>query len=35
MASVAARQGEVLEELGHAVIEHRSIVAAGFVAERR
>src|SRR6202795_3210172 len=35
MASVAARQGEVFEELGHAVIEHRSIVAAGLVAERR
>ena len=35
MASVVARQGEVFEELGHAVIEHRSIVAAGLVAEHR
>jgi hypothetical protein len=33
MAAVAARQGENLEELGHAVIEHRAIVAAGFVAD--
>ena len=33
MAPVAARQGEVFEELGPAVIEHRAIVAAGLVAE--
>ncbi len=35
MAPVAARQGEVFEELGRAMIKHRSIVAAGLVAERR
>jgi hypothetical protein len=35
MASVAARQGEFFEKLGDAVIEHRSIVAAGLVVERR
>jgi len=34
VASVAARKGEVFKELGHAVTEHRSIVAAGLVAER-
>jgi hypothetical protein len=35
VAPVAARQGEIFEKLGHAVVEHRPIVTAGFVAERR
>ena len=35
MASVAARQGEVFAEFGPAVIEHRAVIAAGLVAERR
>ena len=35
MASVAARQREVLEQPGHALIEDRAIVATGLVAERR
>ena len=35
MASVAARQREVLEQLGNALIEDRAVVAAGLVAERR
>src|SRR5438132_4953203 len=34
IASVAARQRERLEQTRDAMIEHRSIVAAGFVAER-
>jgi hypothetical protein len=34
-ATIAARPGEIFEELGHAVIERRSIVATGLVAERR
>ena len=33
MAPVAARQGEIFEELGRAMIKHRSIVAAGFLAD--
>jgi hypothetical protein len=35
MASIVARQCKLFEELGHAVVEHRSIVATGLVAERR
>ena len=35
MASVATRQGEGLEEPGHALIEDRAIVATRLVAERR
>jgi hypothetical protein len=34
-ATIATRPGEIFEELGHAVIERRSIVATGLVAERR
>ena len=33
MAAVAAGQGEFVEQLGHALIEHGAIVAAGLVAE--
>jgi hypothetical protein len=33
IASVAARQGEIGEQLGHATIEHRAVVAAGLMAE--
>ena len=32
---VPSRQGEIFAELGPAMIEHRAIVAAGLVAERR
>ena len=35
MAAVAARQGESLEEPGHALIEDRAVVATRLVAERR
>ena len=35
MASVATRQGEGLEEPGHALIEDRMVVATRLVAERR
>ncbi len=35
MASVAPRQGEGLEEPGHALIEDRAVVATRLVAERR
>jgi hypothetical protein len=35
MASVAARQGEGLEEPRHTLVEDRSVVAARLVAERR
>ena len=35
MPAIAAGQGEFLEKLWNAVIEHGPIVAAGFVAERR
>ena len=35
MAPVAARQREVLEQPGHALIEDRPVVATGLVAERR
>ena len=34
IAAVAARQREVGEHLGHALVEDRAVVAAGFVAER-
>ncbi len=34
MAAIAARQGEIFEELWDAVIEHRAIIAAGLVAKR-
>jgi hypothetical protein len=34
MTPLAARQRQFFEELGHAVVEHRSIVATGLVAER-
>jgi len=34
IASVAARQREAGEQLGRALIEDRSVVAAGLVAER-
>jgi hypothetical protein len=33
IAPVAARQGEIGEELGDALIEDRAVVAAGLVAE--
>ena len=32
MPAIAARQGEVLEEFGNAMIEHRAIVAAGAIS---
>jgi hypothetical protein len=35
MAAIAARQGEVLEEPGHTLVEDRPIVPTGLVAERR
>jgi len=35
MTPIAARQRKFFEELGHAVVEHRPIVATGLVAERR
>ena len=35
MASVAMRQGEVLEEPGHALVEDQPVVATGLVAECR
>ena len=35
MATVAARQREILEQPGHALIEDRAIVATGLVAEGR
>jgi hypothetical protein len=35
IAAVAARNGEVGEQLGKALIEDGAIVAAGFVAESR
>src|ERR1043165_706822 len=35
MAAVAARQREILEQPGHALIENRTVVAAGLVAEGR
>jgi len=35
IATVAAGERKVGEELGNALVEHRTIVAAGFVAERR
>ena len=35
MASVAAGKREIGEELGHALIEHGVIVAAGLVSQRR
>jgi hypothetical protein len=35
MASVAMRQGEVLEEPGHALVEDRPVVATGLIAKRR
>ena len=33
MTAIAASQGEIGEELGDALIEHRAIVAAGLVTE--
>ncbi len=33
ITSVATRQGEIGEELGDTLIEHRAVVAAGLVAE--
>jgi hypothetical protein len=33
IASVTARQGEVGEQLGHPLIEHRAVVTTGLVAE--
>jgi hypothetical protein len=33
MASITARQGEVLEQAGYALVENRPIVATGFVAK--
>ena len=35
MTSISARQGKVCEEPGDALIEHRPVVTAGFVAECR
>ena len=35
MAAVAARQREILEQPGHALIENRAVVTAGLVAEGR
>jgi hypothetical protein len=35
MSSVPARQREVLEQPGHALVEDGPIVATGFVAKRR
>ena len=35
MTSVAARQSKLFEEFGHSMVQHRAIVAAGLVAERR
>ena len=34
IAAIAARQCEVGEELGNALIQNRAVVATGFVAER-
>ena len=34
MTAIAARQGEIFEELWDAVIEHRAIIAADLVAKR-
>jgi hypothetical protein len=34
MTAIAAREGELFEELWDAVIEHRAIIAAGLVAKR-
>src|SRR4029079_14682848 len=35
MSAVAARQREIFEQPGHALIENRAIVATGLVAKRR
>jgi len=35
MMPIAVRQRKFFEELGHAVVAHRPVIATGLVAERR